>query len=249
MWCAVTRLDERSCGARVGAPYGFASGAAQRAGRGAHRTCPISHHIPQCAASVPSNSIRVAAPLLASHCLHAPSHVCRHTMTAGSVGGRRRIARRTGMSRVDKDWLREFMTICTWRSTNGSITSATIMSSRARTTVKNLKRMQRQLLREGKDRGREVDFSPGTYVLPADYGLFVEEFKQQQGAIWIMKPIGKAQGKGIFLFNKLGQINEWKKDHKWKSDNPQAESTSFRATSRTRCSSASRSLTCGSMSS
>jgi tubulin polyglutamylase TTLL9 len=59
--------------------------------------------------------------------------------------------------------------------------------------------------------------------LPADYGLFVEEFKQQAGAIWIMKPIGKAQGKGIFLFNKLSQINEWKKDHRWKADEAQAE--------------------------
>lgn len=90
--------------------------------------------------------------------------------------------------------------------------------------VKNLKRMQRQLQREGKDEdAKKFDFFPGTYVLPADYGLFVEEFKQQGGAIWIMKPVGKAQGKGIFLFNKLAQINEWKKDHRWKSDNPQAE--------------------------
>ena len=90
--------------------------------------------------------------------------------------------------------------------------------------IKNLKRMQRQLQREGKDEeARKYDFFPGTYVLPADYGLFVEEFKQQAGAIWIMKPIGKAQGKGIFLFNKLAQIQDWKKDHKWKSDNPQAE--------------------------
>jgi len=81
--------------------------------------------------------------------------------------------------------------------------------------IKNLKRMQRQLQREGREEeARRYDFFPGTYVLPADYGLFVEEFKQQGGAIWIMKPIGKAQGKGIFLFNKLSQINEWKKDHK-----------------------------------
>ena len=91
--------------------------------------------------------------------------------------------------------------------------------------IKNLKRTQRQLQREGKEEeARKYDFFPGTFVLPADYGLFVEEFKSQVGAIWIMKPIGKAQGKGIFLFNKLAQINEWKKDHRWKSDNPQAES-------------------------
>ncbi|KAL3927902.1 MAG: hypothetical protein SGPRY_002617 [Prymnesium sp.] len=110
--------------------------------------------------------------------------------------------------------------------------------------IKNLKRIQRQLQREGKDdEAKRYDFFPGTYVLPADYGLFVEEFKSSAtGTIWIMKPIAKAQGKvlycnahaclvlradqcgaqGIFLFNKLSQINEWKKDHRWKSDNPQA---------------------------
>uniref|UniRef100_A0A7S3D9R4 Tubulin--tyrosine ligase-like protein 9 n=1 Tax=Palpitomonas bilix TaxID=652834 RepID=A0A7S3D9R4_9EUKA len=55
------------------------------------------------------------------------------------------------------------------------------------------------------------------------YGLFHEEYKKQPGSVWIMKPIGKAQGKGIFLFNKLSQISEWRKDHKWKADSPQAE--------------------------
>lgn len=51
--------------------------------------------------------------------------------------------------------------------------------------------------------------------------MFVEEFKRSPGAVWIMKPIGKAQGRGIFLFNKLSQISEWKKDHRWKADQPQ----------------------------
>lgn len=41
--------------------------------------------------------------------------------------------------------------------------------------------------------------------------------------VYIMKPVGKAQGKGIFLFTKLSEISDWKKDHKWKSENPQAE--------------------------
>ncbi|MCO5608863.1 hypothetical protein L7F22_063081 [Adiantum nelumboides] len=38
-----------------------------------------------------------------------------------------------------------------------------------------------------------------------------------------MKPVGKAQGKGIFLFTKLSQISEWKKDHRWKTENQQVE--------------------------
>jgi tubulin polyglutamylase TTLL9 len=89
---------------------------------------------------------------------------------------------------------------------------------------KNLRRTQRQLQREDKhDEARKYDFFPNTYVLPFDYGMFVEEFKTQAGAVWIMKPIGKAQGKGIFLFNKLSQINDWKQDNRWKPDNPQAE--------------------------
>ena len=41
--------------------------------------------------------------------------------------------------------------------------------------------------------------------------------------MWIMKPVGRAQGKGIFLFSKLSQISDWKKDHKWRADGPQAE--------------------------
>ena len=49
------------------------------------------------------------------------------------------------------------------------------------------------------------NFYPMTYNLPGDYSLFVEEFKKQ-GGVWIMKPVGKSQGKGIFLLNKLTQI-------------------------------------------
>jgi len=46
-------------------------------------------------------------------------------------------------------------------------------------------------------------------MLPADYSIFVEEFKRNPNAMWIMKPTGKSQGKGIFIINKLSQIKKW----------------------------------------
>jgi len=57
--------------------------------------------------------------------------------------------------------------------------------------------------------------------MPNDYALFKDEFnKFPQGTLWIMKPVGRSQGKGIFLFDKLSQVNEWKSESRWKPDNP-----------------------------
>lgn len=48
-------------------------------------------------------------------------------------------------------------------------------------------------------------FSSSDYLILYLSFRFVEEFKRSAGT-WIMKPIGKAQGVGIFLFNKLSQV-------------------------------------------
>ncbi|MED6282690.1 putative tubulin polyglutamylase ttll9 [Characodon lateralis] len=48
--------------------------------------------------------------------------------------------------------------------------------------------------------------------LKREYHLFVEEFNRSPGSIWIMKPVAKSQGKGIFLFRKLKDIIDWKKE-------------------------------------
>jgi tubulin polyglutamylase TTLL9 len=80
--------------------------------------------------------------------------------------------------------------------------------------AKNLKRRKRVLENEGKlQEAESYNFIPTTFVLPKEYSMFVEEFKKS-GGVWIMKPVGSAQGKGIFLFSKLNEIKEWKTDFK-----------------------------------
>lgn len=88
--------------------------------------------------------------------------------------------------------------------------------------VKNIKRYRKDLDKEGnplaeKDElGRYIhlDFIPVTFMLPADYNLFVEEFRKNPSSTWIMKPCGKARGIGIFLINRLSQLKKWSRDSK-----------------------------------
>lgn len=89
--------------------------------------------------------------------------------------------------------------------------------SRKNLMAKNLKRHKKVLEKESKMEAAKCDFFPTTFELPSDYHIFVEEFKKNPGTIWIMKPAGKAQGKGIFLFRKLKDITEWKKDDYFRS--------------------------------
>ncbi|KAK7099450.1 hypothetical protein V1264_003588 [Littorina saxatilis] len=91
--------------------------------------------------------------------------------------------------------------------------------------VKNIKRYRKELDKEGSplaekdENGRYVhlDFIPLTFMLPADYNLFVEEFRKNPNTTWIMKPCGKARGIGIFLVNKLSQLKKWSRDGKGNS--------------------------------
>ena len=84
--------------------------------------------------------------------------------------------------------------------------------------VRNIKRYRRDLARDGSPLavrdadGRFVylDLIPDTFMLPADYNIFAEEFRRV-GGTWIMKPAGSAQGKGIFLVNRLSQLRKWSK--------------------------------------
>lgn len=67
--------------------------------------------------------------------------------------------------------------------------------------VKNIKRYRRDLEKEGnpiaeKDEHGQykyLDMFPVTFMLPADYNLFVEEFRKNPNSTWIMKPCGKGK--------------------------------------------------------
>ncbi|XP_072034688.1 polyglutamylase complex subunit TTLL1-like isoform X2 [Amphiura filiformis] len=91
--------------------------------------------------------------------------------------------------------------------------------------VKNIKRYRKELDKEcspyaEKDENGKyiyLDFIPTTFLLPADYNLFVEEFRKNPSSTWIMKPTGKARGIGIFLINRLSQLKKWSRDSKTSS--------------------------------
>ena len=74
--------------------------------------------------------------------------------------------------------------------------------------AKNLKRLRKFIEREsGKIEAAKCDFFPTTFELPSDYHIFVEEFKRCPNSTWIMKPIAKSQGKGIFLVKDPLDVN------------------------------------------
>ncbi|XP_046671709.1 polyglutamylase complex subunit TTLL1 [Homalodisca vitripennis] len=95
--------------------------------------------------------------------------------------------------------------------------------SRKDLLVKNIKRYRKEMEREGNpiaERGDvpgrylHLDFIPITFVLPADYNMFVEEYRKSPQSTWIMKPCGKSQGAGIFLINKLSKLKRWSRESK-----------------------------------
>ncbi|SPP77575.1 probable tubulin polyglutamylase TTLL1 [Drosophila guanche] len=99
--------------------------------------------------------------------------------------------------------------------------------SRKDLLVKNIKRYRKDLERDGNplaekaesnnssgNRYLYLDFVPTTFVLPADYNMFVEEYRKFPLSTWIMKPCGKSQGAGIFLINKLSKLKKWSREAK-----------------------------------
>lgn len=55
--------------------------------------------------------------------------------------------------------------------------------------------------------------------MPNEYTLFLDEYKKSPNQLWIMKPVGKAQGRGIFIITNLNQLINWKNSLKGGQEN------------------------------
>lgn len=62
-------------------------------------------------------------------------------------------------------------------------------------------------------------FYPVTYYMPNEYTLFLDEYKKSPNQLWIMKPVGKAQGRGIFIITNQNQLVTWKNSLKGGQEN------------------------------
>jgi tubulin polyglutamylase TTLL1 len=81
---------------------------------------------------------------------------------------------------------------------------------------KNLRRYRKEQEKEGNalyqqdaGRGLNFEFCPLSFILPADYSLFVEEFRKNPTMKWIMKPAGKCQGIGVYIITNLKQTRKF----------------------------------------
>lgn len=92
---------------------------------------------------------------------------------------------------------------------------------------KNLKRAQKQAQKEGNTAEAEAyDFYPLTFTLPMEGAMMLRAFKEK-GGVWIMKPVGGRQGKGIFLVNKPSQIDTWLKQSAKEKEVEEAKVVSY----------------------
>lgn len=74
--------------------------------------------------------------------------------------------------------------------------------------IKNVKRTQKYLEKEhGRSYSEEYDFIPTSFSLPQEYALFKIEYRKNPKLLWIVKPVGRCQGKGIFLLERFSQLN------------------------------------------
>ena len=116
----------------------------------------------------------------------------------------------------EKDWIREVFDKV-HLSSNQKVNHFRnhFMLTRKDNLAKFIRKAKREAEKDGRiQEAKKFDIIPQTFLLPTEYSLFVEHFKKEQVAgtrnIYIAKPIGRSQGKGIFLFDRLASIGEWR---------------------------------------
>ena len=85
---------------------------------------------------------------------------------------------------------------------------------------KNLKLYKKQLEKDKNyEEAKEYNFYPLTFHMPSEFTLFLDEYKHTPNTVWIMKPAGKAQGKGIFIVTSINQLYKWRNSLKGGQEN------------------------------
>ena len=75
--------------------------------------------------------------------------------------------------------------------------------------AKHLKRALRAAQKAGRaEEAASLAYFPPTFVLPSEGALLLDAFRAE-GGVWIFKPVGRAQGRGIFLVSRLAQAEAW----------------------------------------
>ncbi|KAI5744944.1 hypothetical protein M8J76_006834 [Diaphorina citri] len=99
--------------------------------------------------------------------------------------------------------------------------------SRKNYLARNLKRYRRQCVKNGNTEEAELSNAmPMTFEIPSETALFLQEARRDSHNMWIVKPSGGSQGRGILLFKKLSEFEEWRENKDWspkerkRSDDP-----------------------------
>ena len=114
----------------------------------------------------------------------------------------------------EKDWIREvFDKVHLSQGQKVNHFRNHFMLTRKDNLAKHVRKARREAEKEGRlAEAKKFDMIPQTFLLPSEYSLFVDYFKKETVArpIYIAKPIGRSQGKGIFLFDRLASISDWR---------------------------------------
>ncbi|KAF6203361.1 hypothetical protein GE061_003779 [Apolygus lucorum] len=88
--------------------------------------------------------------------------------------------------------------------------------SRKNYLFRNMIRYKKQLIRDKNiEETKYCDCIPLTFEIPNEYAMFCDYIKNNPKKTYIVKPACGCKGRGIFLFRKLRELNEWKSTKDW----------------------------------